>query len=88
MDRLFEWGIVKKGDKLYVKNNEDQIGIAIDSKYVEADGEKLTYNTWGKKVTGWSSIQTYTWIVKEENKKTLDELRREKIEELEGLNDN
>lgn len=83
MDKLFDWGIIKKGDHLYIKNRRDQTGIALDAKYVEVDGEKLTYNEWGKKATGWSSVQTYALIVKQESGKTLSELRREKLNALE-----
>lgn len=88
MDKLFEWGLVKEGDRLHIKNREQEVGIAIDHRYVDVNGEKMTYNSWGKKVTDWSAIQVYTWIVKEDVKRTLDELRQEKISELEQQNDN
>jgi hypothetical protein len=87
MDKLFEWGIIKRGDRLFIKNRENHKGVAIDSKYVRVENEKLTYHEWGKKATGWSSVQTYAFIVKEESGKTLSELRRSKMEELE-LTDN
>ena len=83
MDKLFDWGIIKKGELLYIKNRKDHKGIAIDSKYVDVNGEKITYHEWGKIATGWSSVQTYAMIVKEESGKTLSELRREKMKEVE-----
>lgn len=85
MDKLFEWELIKEGDKLYIKNRPNEIGIAIDDKYVQVDGEKLTYHGWGKKVTGWSSVQTYAMIVKTEKNMTLSELRKDKMEELASI---
>ena len=83
MDKLFDWGIVEPGDVLHIKNRKGEKGVAVDPKYVEVDGEKLTYHEWGKKVTGWSSVQTYAMIVKEAEDKTLSELRAEKMDQLE-----
>jgi len=83
MDKLFEWRIIQKGDSLYVKNREAEKGIAHDETFVEVDNEKLTYHQWCKKVTGWSSVQTYAMIIKEESGKTLSEMRKQKMEDLE-----
>ncbi|GAA0079978.1 hypothetical protein UT300006_06030 [Clostridium sp. CTA-6] len=32
-------------------------------------GEKLTFNKWGQKVTGWSSIRIYDWVLIKYNDK-------------------
>jgi len=83
MDKLFEWGVIKAGDDLVIKNREANKGVAIDSKYVDSDGTKLTYHEWCKLATGWSSVQTYAMIIKKESNKTLSELRNSKMKELE-----
>ena len=51
MDKLFEWGIIKAGDIVEIKNWDNSEDRVIDLKYVEFKGEKLTFNKWGQKVT-------------------------------------
>jgi hypothetical protein len=43
----------------------------------------LTFNEWGSKVTGWSSICIYEWAKKKDGTKTLAELREAKMGEME-----
>lgn len=78
MPQLFEWGLIKKGDKLKIKNYEDSEAEVIDAYYVKYRDRKMKYNKWGQKVTGWSSIGIYEWAVHIEQGATLDELRRQK----------
>lgn len=59
MNKLFEWKIIKAGDIVVIKNRDNSEATVIDSKYVNFKGEKLTFNKWGQKVTGWSSIGIY-----------------------------
>ena len=63
MDKLFEWGIIEAGDAVVIKNRDNSEATVIDSKYVDFKGEKLTFNKWGQKVTGWSSIRIYDWAL-------------------------
>ncbi|KEI16731.1 hypothetical protein [Clostridium haemolyticum] len=42
MDKLFEWGIIKSGDVVVIKNRDNSQAIVIDSKYVNFKSEKLT----------------------------------------------
>ncbi|EPY2301233.1 MULTISPECIES: hypothetical protein [Clostridium] len=84
MDKLFEWGIIKGGDAVVIKNRDNSEATVIDSKYVDFKGEKLTFNKWGQKVTGWSSIRIYDWVLIKGNDKTLHEMRQEKMLSLEN----
>ncbi len=84
MDKLFEWGIIKVGDAVLIKNRDNSEATVIDSKYVDFKGEKLTFNKWGQKVTGWSSIRIYDWVLIKGNDKTLHEMRQEKMLSLEN----
>ncbi|ACQ54559.1 hypothetical protein EXN65_13340 [Clostridium botulinum] len=84
MDKLFEWGIIKGGDAVVIKNRDNSEATVIDSKYVDFKGEKLTFNKWGQKVTGWSSIRIYDWVVIKGNDKTLHEMRQDKMLSLEN----
>ncbi|MCW6075112.1 hypothetical protein LAV44_07205 [Clostridium sporogenes] len=84
MDKLFEWGIIKSGDAVIIKNRDNSEATVIDSKYVDFKGEKLTFNKWGQKVTGWSSIRIYDWVLIKGKDKTLHEMRQEKMLSLEN----
>lgn len=79
MPKLLEWGIIKLGDKLSIKNQENSEATVNDAKSVNFQNENMSFNEWGQKVTGWSSICIYNWA-ETEAKKTLSELRKEKIE--------
>ena len=62
MDELMDAGYVKSGDELYITVSPDNSkATLIDSKYVNFNGEKMTLNDWGCKVTGWKSIRIYAY---------------------------
>lgn len=84
MDKLFEWGIIKAGDIVVIKNVDNSEATVIDAKYVDFNGKKLTFNKWGQKVTGWSSIRIYCWAMIKGSDKTLHEMRQEKMLSLEN----
>ena len=84
MDKLFEWGIIKAEDIVVIKNTDNSEATIINAKYVEFNGEKLTFNKWGQKVTGWSTIRIYCWAMIKGSDKTLHELREEKMLYLEN----
>ncbi|WP_245955030.1 hypothetical protein [Paenibacillus flagellatus] len=80
MDKLFEWGIVKPGDVLTLKNYSDSQAVVVNHKEVEFQGERLRFNQWGQKVTGWSSICIYAWAFSERLQKLLDDAREEELQ--------
>jgi hypothetical protein len=82
MRALIDWGIVKPGDKLYIKNHPDATAVVVDAETVTFAGEQLRFNDWGTKVTGWSAINIYEWAMLASADRTLDELRRHHMEEL------
>jgi len=84
MDELFECELIKAGDSIEIKNFESSEAIIIDDTFVRFKGKEISYNNWGKKVTGWSSISIYEWAMLSSIKKTLHELRTEKMAELEA----
>ena len=76
MDKLIEYGIVTPGDILYITcSTDDSEAKLLDSKYVEYKGEKMTFNEWGCKVTGWRSIRIYAYTAKKGEMETLQEKR-------------
>lgn len=84
MPKLFEWKILKKGDKLYIRNadKEDSMAEVVDTKTVLYKEKIMSYNDWGQMVTNWSSIGIYEWAIKLGTDKTLHQLREEKMIEL------
>ena len=82
MDWLIKEKLVHIGDKIYVIGHEDKKAVIKDAKNVEFEGIIMTFNAFGCKITGWTSIQTYAWMKIEGNDKTLSELREEKMKEL------
>lgn len=79
MDKLFEWGVIKAGDTAVIKNFNNSEAIVIDTRYVEFEEQKLTFNQLGEKVTGWSALNIYIWTIVKGSEKTLHEIRKEKL---------
>lgn len=79
MRELIEWGVVKPGERLTVKNYPDSEAVVEDSKTVRFKDRLIAYNDWGREVTGWSSINIYDWAVAS-NGRTLTDLRAEHME--------
>ena len=82
MDKLIEFGLIHKGDKIYlIQKPEESIATLIDEKYVDYNGEKLTLNEWGRKVTGWQAIRIYAYTAIVGEIETLQSKRIRFIEE-------
>ena len=82
MDKLIEYGLVTPGDTLYITCNPDgSDATLVDSKYVDYNGEKLTLNEWGCKVTGWRSIRIYAYAARKGEMETLQEKREAYIQD-------
>lgn len=82
MDKLIEFGLVNKGDKIYLTlKPEESIATLIDEKYVNFAGKKMTLNEWGCKVTGWKSIRIYAYTAVVGEIETLQQRRLEFIKD-------
>jgi len=82
MPKLFEWGLLKKGDILELKGHEeDSAAEVVDPNTVKYKNIMMTYNQWGQKITGWSSICIYEWAKKKGTNETIGELRDRKMQE-------
>lgn len=82
MDKLIEFGLIKKGEKIYLTPNpEESIAILLDEKHVEFNGEKITLNEWGCRVTGWKSIRIYAYVAIVGEIETLHQKRLAYIQE-------
>ena len=87
MLQLWKWGLIKPGDTLYISTSPQESATVKDDKLVTYQSQDMTFNAWGQKITGWSAINIYEWAVKAtddpKTNKTLDTLRREKVQEFE-----
>lgn len=62
MDKLIEYGLIKPGDEIYITQNpEGSKATLLDDKNVLFNGETITLNEWGCRVTGWKSIRIYAY---------------------------
>lgn len=83
MAELMERGLIKEGDVIYNTVVPDTSkATLLNEKYVNFNGEKLTLNEWGCKVTGWKSIRIYAYTAIEGEIETLQDKR------LKIINDN
>lgn len=81
MRELIEDGMIHIGDMLYVTvSPSNSKAILLDDKYVDYNGEKLTLNEWGCKVTGWKSIRIYAYVAIVGEIETLQEKRKRYID--------
>jgi hypothetical protein len=71
---LVELGRLPIGTTLTIRGREGSAARVLDGRHVEFQGERMTFNEWGQRVTGWQAIQIYTWACLPDGR-TLDELR-------------
>lgn len=82
LDWMIEQGLVKPGDKICVISHPNEVATIIDGRHVEYNGETMSMNVFGCKVTGWSAIQSYALMRLVDSKKTLCEMREEQMRKL------
>lgn len=87
MGQLMERGLVAAGDSIYIREHAERAATIVDANRVNSGGKELSFNAWGQAVTGWSAINIYEWAIHQKTKKSLDELRRVKMLELEQEGD-
>ncbi|MBY0363351.1 MAG: type I restriction enzyme HsdR N-terminal domain-containing protein [Phreatobacter sp.] len=73
-DDLFALGRLAAGTTLTIRGREDSAARVLDGQTVEFKGERLSFNDWGQRVTGWTSIRIYTMACLPDGR-TLDQLR-------------
>jgi uncharacterized protein with ParB-like and HNH nuclease domain len=88
MDKLIELGLINKGDQIYIiQKPKESVATLIDEIYVDYNGEKLTLNEWGCKITGWKSIRIYAYSAIVGETETLHEKRLRFLKFIEENND-
>jgi len=71
---LIELGRLKVGETLTIRGRDNSSARVLDGRHVEFQGQRLTFNEWGQRVTGWPSIRIYTMACLPDGR-TLDQLR-------------
>lgn len=82
IDSLLEWGVVKAGDVLMVKERSDEAVLRSDGLVDTPEGGTLSLQQWLKSVLGWSQVATYDRTVEKASGKTLSELRQDYMERM------
>lgn len=76
MNDLIKHGILKPGMELELTTDPlKSKAILIDGKFVDFNGEKMSFNDWGKLITGWVSIRIYSYVRIVGEKETLQDKR-------------
>ncbi len=82
---LIEQNVLHIGDIVYLINHPNEKATVVDEKYVKYNNEILTFNQFGCKITGWKTIQIYSWMKIEGGTETLSQLREKKMRELQMI---
>ena len=82
MDWCIEQGLIHIGDKVYIKGRESEIAEVISAKCVRYNNEEMTFNVFGCTVTGWRSIQIYTFLTIVGETESIADKREMKMKEL------
>lgn len=82
LPQMIEWGVVvPMEDKFFVQGQPDKPALFLDGYRVAYNGEPMPINEWAKLITGWKSVNIYESVVVERENRTLDDLRREYMQE-------
>ena len=76
---MVDRGLLPIGTELNIKDHPDSAATVVDGRRVEYRGEVMSFNAWGCRITGWSSIRIYTSAVLPDGR-LLDELRGDPLQ--------
>lgn len=76
IDAMLEWGVVQAGDTIVPKDRQGE-EILQANGHVLVDGKETPAYHWLRTVYGWSSVDTYNFMVHKESGKTLAQIRAE-----------
>ena len=72
---LIASGKIRIGEQVCTRKRPLEIATIVDGDYVDYRGERLLINTWGQRMTGWSSISIYDSVLVASTGRPLKELR-------------
>lgn len=74
-NRLFEAGILKVGDRIFVRGHEGEVAEFINPNEVTYNNKIMKLDAWAALISGQKGINVYKWCVLEREGETLDALR-------------
>lgn len=77
-----EQKLISPGDIVYIKNHPNDLAEVVSSECVKYNGEIMTFNKYGCKVTGWSAIQIYVHLIVNDDSEVLASKVKKRMEEL------
>ena len=84
MPKLLEWKLINVGDVVYLKNHEEEKATVLSSTEVSYQGQTMSFNEWGMKVTGWTTICICNECYIVGDSMSLADKRLQKIREFEN----
>lgn len=85
IDLLIEWRVVDVGDILVAKGTEQEAEL-LSNGNVRVDDTEKSLQIWLKEIYGWSSVQTYAFVIQKKSGKTLSKLREDYMVSMEKVN--
>ena len=73
---MLQWGAVAAGDILVVKGGTEEAELLPNGHVIYQD-EEMSMQKWLRKITGWQSVETYTFAIHKATGKSLSQIRRE-----------
>ena len=72
---MVEKGLLPIGTVLTIKNHPGSEARVVDGRHVNYQGARMTFSEWGKRITGWPSINIYAYALLPDGR-LLEDLRK------------
>ena len=82
---MLKWGIVKVGDIVICNYTDEEVALLANGHVQTSEGE-MSLQQWLRNATGWPSVQTYVFAIHKETAKTLQQLRKEYMDQHPEVN--
>ena len=77
---MLEWGVVKADDIIICNYTDEEVTLLANGHVQTSEGE-MSLQQWLRNATGWPSVQTYVFAIHKETGKTLQQLRKEYMDQ-------
>ena len=77
---MLEWGVVKVGDSIICNYTDEEVTLLVNGHVQTNEGE-MSLQQWLRNATGWPSVQTYVFAIHKETGKTLQQLRKDYMDQ-------
>lgn len=77
---MLGWGVVKVGDSIICNYTDEEVALLANGHVQTNEGE-MSLQQWLRNATGWPSVQTYVFAIHKETGKTLQQLRKDYMDQ-------